>query len=115
MKQAKNPPSLWQGQMFHLISLLILIPLVGYLWVAIGKPFPVVFWVSIAIPIAHQTFVWLSLRCELLYSGTSKSIGFRLYLVVFLFFLQAGLCQFPPVQTSGLSIDEIAEKIIHFF
>ena len=82
-----TPPSLWAMQFYHLLGLAILLTLVGYAWTYLGQPFPVLFWSAVAIPIAHQVFVWLCWRLELNHSTISNSIGFKSYLVIFFTFL----------------------------
>lgn len=63
--------------------------LVGLVWYGIGQPWPLLFWSAIALPIAHQIFVWLSWRLELKHQRISQTIGFTAYLVIF-FSLFAG-------------------------
>jgi hypothetical protein len=83
MNSVKKPPSIWEGQFLHLSIGVILIALVSFIWVSMDQPFPIVFWCSIAIPILHQVFVWLTWRFELLSASISKTIGFQVYLVFF--------------------------------
>ncbi|MGI9240890.1 MAG: methyltransferase, partial [Verrucomicrobiales bacterium] len=46
-------------------------------------PYAVAFWIAIALPIAHQIFVWLAWRLELQSTAVSGWLGFRGYLVCF--------------------------------
>ena len=80
---AKTPPGIWVGQLHHVVCLALLLALVWVAWLALGKPIPAAFWIAIAVPVMHQVFVWLTWRLELRSSATSKSIGFRGYLVFF--------------------------------
>ena len=80
---AKTPPGIWVGQPHHVVCLALLLAVVWVGWIALGKPFPAAFWIAIAVPVMHQVFVWLAWRLELRFSATSKSIGFRGYLVFF--------------------------------
>ena len=83
MNSFKRPPGIWEGQLFHLASIVVLLPIVGLIWNWMDKPFPTVFWLCIVIPVLHQVFVWLSWRLALLSSSTGKTIVFKFYLVVF--------------------------------
>ena len=80
---APTPPGIWVGQLLHVAGATILLVLVWVAWKFLGKPFPVAFWIAIAFPVVHQIFVWLAWRLELRSSTTSKTIGFRGYLVCF--------------------------------
>ena len=80
---ANIPPGLWVGQLRHVVCLALLLGLVWVAWTSLGEPLPAVFWSAIAVPVMHQVFVWLAWRLELRFSATSKSIGFRGYLVFF--------------------------------
>ncbi|TMM56182.1 hypothetical protein FEE95_16285 [Maribacter algarum] len=84
-----QPPSLWSGQLLHFAVLILLLPLTWFLWVKIGQPFPVLFWLSIGVPIAHQVFVWIGWRIELKSKAVSNSIGFTNYLIIFFVLLVA--------------------------
>jgi hypothetical protein len=88
MTSSKTAPSLWIGQGFHFVSMAILLLLVWIAWSWLDQPFPAAFWIAIAFPIVHQVFVGLTWRLELLWSWTSKTIGFKGYL--FCFFLLFG-------------------------
>ena len=83
MTTAATIPSLWTGQKLHAICLVILLAVVWAIWTYLGKPFPFAFWIAILFPIAHQVFVWIAWRLELLSSATSKTIGFGGYVVCF--------------------------------
>ena len=83
MNRTKRPPRIWHGQSLHLLSLLALLGLAWLVWLKLDQPFPVAFWSAIALPIAHQVFVWLAWRLELHSSATSRNLGFRTYLVIF--------------------------------
>jgi len=80
---ASQPPGIWAGQWLHLACLLVLLVPVGIAWDYLGRPFPLAFWVAVAIPIVHQVFVWICWRLELRSAAVSERIGFRAYLVVF--------------------------------
>lgn len=81
--KSSQPPSLWSGQLLHFLALPILLSSTFYVWIKIGMPSPFLFWFAIAIPIVHQIFVWLSWRMELKSGATSRSIGFKTYLILF--------------------------------
>lgn len=83
MSSVKKPPSIWQGQLLHLVCGVVLLVLVGFIWICLDQPYTLVFWCSVAIAILHQVFVWLTWRLELLSRFTSRSIGFQGYVIVF--------------------------------
>ena len=83
MPNRKSPPSLWAGQLLHLCCLTLLLVLTWIIWTNVGKPSPGPFWIAIAVPIAHQIFVWLAWRLELNSSLISNTIGFRWYVILF--------------------------------
>ncbi|MEX0723031.1 MAG: hypothetical protein WD053_04105 [Gracilimonas sp.] len=83
MKNHRNPPTIWTGQLLHAVSLAVLLPLVWIAWTLLQRPFPLVFWLTIAIPVVHQVYVWLAWRLELSSGATSKTIGFRGYVILF--------------------------------
>ncbi len=89
MNSIKAPPSIWQGQLLHLVSLITLLVSVWFVWASLDKPHPLAFWVAVSFPIAHQIFVWLAWRLELNFSLTSRTLGFHVYIVIF-FLLFAG-------------------------
>ena len=86
-----HPPSLFQGQHLHAAFLVVALPLIyiaqpteGY-W--LGTSVALWYWIAIATPIVHQTFVWVSWRLQLQHQvfthhGTAEP-GFRIYLVLF--------------------------------
>jgi len=76
-------PGLWTGQWLHAGGLAALLAATSVAWVRLDEPFPVLFWLSVAIPIVHQLFVWLAWRCQLRSGVTQKVLGFRGYLVIF--------------------------------
>ncbi len=91
---------IFDRQLEHLISLLVLI--FGVYWasgaegVLFGSLFGVGtafwFWLAITIPIAHQVFVWITWRSELYYSTITCTFGgrgFTYYSVVFMILLVA--------------------------
>lgn len=80
---SQPPPSLWSGQLLHFVALTSLLLLTWFLWVKIGQPFPILFWLAISVPIAHQVFVWITWRMELKSKAISNSIGFTSYLIIF--------------------------------
>jgi len=67
----------------HVACLATLLALAWVVWRSLGEPGPVAFWSAIAVPIVHQVFVWLCWRLELGSSAIAKTIGFRIYLVIF--------------------------------
>ena len=79
----KTPPNIWAGQLLHFSCLPILLAMTWFAWTCVDKAFPVLFWFAIAFPIIHQVFVWLAWRLEFRSSTTSKTIGFRGYLILF--------------------------------
>lgn len=83
MTSTKTPPGVWVGQPLHFACLAILLAIVWLAWTTLGRPFPAAFWTAIAIPVAHQVYVWLAWRLELRSSATRQAIGFRGYVVVF--------------------------------
>jgi hypothetical protein len=83
MKAAVPALTIWTGQWLHGVGLVILLPVVWTLWTHLGEPAPIAFWIAVAFPILHQIYVWLAWRFELLSSATSKTIGFRGYVVLF--------------------------------
>ncbi len=78
-----TPPGLSVGQLGHFVCLAVLLALAHTAWRYLGEPFPAAFWLAIALPVAHQIFVWLAWRLELARSATSATLGFRGYLAVF--------------------------------
>ena len=83
MNKDESPPSLWHGQLLHLVCGVVLLALVGFVWRSLGSPHPAAFWVAIAFPIVHQLYVWLTWRLELQSFLISKTIGFQAYLILF--------------------------------
>jgi Phospholipid methyltransferase len=83
MPTGAAPPGLWAGQTLHAVCLASLLMLAWVAWWLLGEPFPGAYWSAIAVPVAHQVFVWLTWRLELRSGATGKTIGFRAYLVVF--------------------------------
>ena len=90
----------FERQLSHLVSLIVLVfavywasraegVLSGSLY---GLDTVFWFWLAIAIPIAHQVFVWITWRAELHYSTITRTFGdrgFIYYSVVFMFLLIA--------------------------
>ena len=87
MNDPLPPPSLWKGQWLHALGLIPLLILSGLLWQQLGRPFPVLFWIAIAIPIVHQVYVWVAWRLELNHTTISESMGIRTYLILFFILL----------------------------
>jgi len=97
-------------QLEHLISLIVLVfavywasraedVLSGSLY---GLDTAFWFWLAIAIPIAHQVFVWITWRAEFLYSTITRTFGdrgFIYYSVVFMLLLIA-----RPISITFLAI-----------
>jgi protein-S-isoprenylcysteine O-methyltransferase Ste14 len=87
-------------QLEHLISLIVLV--FAVYWASRAEDFlsgslygldtAIWFWLAIAIPIAHQVFVWITWRAELQYSTITRTFGdrgFIYYSVVFMLLLVA--------------------------
>ncbi len=83
------PPSIWVGQVHHLVCILLLLAAVFVLWMMLEQPHPKLFWLAVLTPVFHQIFVWLAWRVELNSSGVSKSLGFKAYLALFFLFFGA--------------------------
>jgi hypothetical protein len=83
MTLSGTPPGLRVGQPLHFACLAALLALVWVVWAYLGEPSPAAFWSAVALPIVHQVFVWLAWRLELRSSATSRTLGFRGYLVCF--------------------------------
>lgn len=79
----KTPPGVGIGQPLHYACLALLLVLVGLVWSFLGKPFPALFWLAVAVPVVHQIFVWLAWRVELGSAAVSKTIGFQGYVACF--------------------------------
>ena len=90
----ENAPGLWSGQLWHFVALSILLAVTYFLWLAIEEPSPFLFWLTISISIMHQAFVWLAWRVELNSKATSKTIGLKVYLILFFVFLIGRLVSF---------------------
>jgi len=82
-------------QLEHLISLIVLV--FAVYWASRAEDFlsgslygldtAFWFWLAIAIPIAHQVFVWITWRAELQYSTITRTFGdrgFIYYSVIFM-------------------------------
>jgi hypothetical protein len=89
MTTARTSPGIRAGQPLHFSCLALLLSLTWVSWNYAGRPCAVAFWAAIAIPIAHQVFVWLAWRIELRSSTVSRTMGLQSYLVIF-FVLLAG-------------------------
>ena len=76
-------PAILDGQKLHLVAGTFLLGLAWFAWGVLGEPAPVAFWAAVAVPVFHQVFVWLTWRLELRTSWTSRTLGFRGYLVGF--------------------------------
>jgi hypothetical protein len=76
-------PGIRAGQLLHFTALAILLALTCTAWRFIGRPFPTAFWTAVAFPVVHQIYVWLAWRLELRSSATSRTIGFKGYVVLF--------------------------------
>ncbi len=83
MTTTKIPPGIWVGQPLHFASLALLLAFIWLAWTFLGEPLPTAFWTAVAFPVGHQIFVWLAWRLELRSSATSKTLGFRGYLLSF--------------------------------
>ena len=89
MTSSKTIPGLWVGQTLHFSCLSFLLAIVWLSWIYLDRPFALVFWIAISIPILHQVFVWLAWRLELQSSTTSNAIGFHGYVVYFFLLFSA--------------------------
>ena len=89
MTSSKTAPGLWVGQTLHFSCLSFLLVIVWVGWTYFDQPFPLVFWIAVAIPVVHQVFVWLAWRLELQSSVTSNAIGFQGYVVYFFLLFSA--------------------------
>ena len=78
-----EPPALWAGQGLHALALLVLLAATAWMWPVIDHPAAGWFWAAIALPILHQTFVWLAWRSELNGRHFSRKFGFGIYLLIF--------------------------------
>ena len=87
MTRPLQPPAVTTGLGVHTAGLTLLLLLVGYGWLRLGQPHPVPFWSAIAIPIAHQLYVWLCWRWELKSAAISRVMGFVPYVVIFFLLL----------------------------
>ena len=83
MSTTKSPPCIWVGQPLHYVFLMVLSSLAWFAWAKLGKPFPIAFWVAIAVPVMHQVFTLLAWRLELRAAIVSNAIGFGGYLALF--------------------------------
>ncbi|GMQ82866.1 MAG: hypothetical protein BMS9Abin05_2331 [Rhodothermia bacterium] len=86
MNHPTRPPSLWDGQLLHLLSLAVLLVALFYGWHALGAGVPYLFWIAVSFPIGHQLFVWLSWRVALNAPAGRPALGFKTYLVFFFAF-----------------------------
>ncbi|TWT87427.1 hypothetical protein Mal64_29660 [Pseudobythopirellula maris] len=77
------PPGLMAGQALHFAALAALLALTAAGWGWLGRPAPVAFGTAVAMPIAHQLFVWLAWRTELGSKAVSRTIGFGGYMALF--------------------------------
>jgi hypothetical protein len=78
-----TPPTIATGQWFHFCALAILLLLLWMVWAGLGQPWPLLFWLAAAVPVAHQIFVWLAWRLELGSGAVSRTLGFDGYVVIF--------------------------------
>jgi hypothetical protein len=83
MSQHLSAPDLWKGQGLHLACLVALLALVSVAWNYLGRPYPFLFWLAVAVPIAHQLFVWIAWRLKLGSAPASEQIGMRGYITAF--------------------------------
>lgn len=78
-----TPPTLMAGQKIHVIGLAILLPPVWAMWRLLGQPSPVLFWIAVSVPVAHQVFVWLAWRLELRARPERGLLSFPAYHSIF--------------------------------
>ncbi|MEZ5989280.1 MAG: methyltransferase [Planctomycetota bacterium] len=83
MSSDARAPGIWVGQGVHFLGLGLLLGLLWMAWRALGEPHALPFWCAAALPVMHQIFVWLAWRVELASAGTSRTIGFLWYVVIF--------------------------------
>lgn len=76
---------MWTGQWLHAIGLIVLATLAGLAWwklgplegAFLGLSADAWFWLSLAVPVVMQVFVWVCWRLELVHDkAVSRSIGF---------------------------------------
>ena len=87
-----SPPPLFKGQLLHLAFLIVALPALNLLtdppstmW--LGLEVSTWFALALAVPIAHQVYVWLCWRLELRSRFISERWGFRVYAVGFFLLL----------------------------
>jgi len=85
---SKTPPNIWTGQSLHFGGLVTLSILVVYLWISIGRPQTIAFWIAFLVPVLHQIFVWITWRLELRTHAISNIMGLNGF--VFIFFILFG-------------------------
>ena len=84
MRNTTAAPGVWAGQGLHLVALVVLLGLTWVTWNMQNRPHPAAFWIAVAVPVAHQIFVWLVWRFRLRSPlPTTGVAAFRSYLVVF--------------------------------
>ena len=66
------------------MALTLLLLVVYFGWRGLGSPAFWWFWIAVGITIDHQVFTWLCWRLELRESLVSKTLGFKIYLGLFL-------------------------------
>ena len=78
-----QPPGLLTGQALHATGLAILLAGTILFWRKLGSVAPVAFYCAIAVPIAHQVFVWLCWRLQLRSGLVARTLGFNSYQAIF--------------------------------
>ena len=78
----QRPPALATGQSWHVAGLAGLLAATWFLWDLLDRPHATAFWTAVAVPVAHQVFVWLAWRIQLRSGGVARYLGFGAYLVL---------------------------------
>jgi hypothetical protein len=124
-------PTFWTGQLLHFTALTLLLLASWMGWQAAGSPAPISFWVAIAVPIAHQIFVWITWRRVLQKSPSDEKeekFSFALYLAIFfallvsrpisllvLSWVDRGSLQLPGMPRIVLTLLLIAPAVYAFY
>jgi hypothetical protein len=106
MEPGTSKLSFWTGQPLHAAGLALLLLFSGGAWAAIapltgeflGIGSDKWFWGAIAVPVVHQTYVWICWRLELLHSrAVSRTVGFTGYEAGFFVLIAGRLVPFVPL------------------
>ena len=115
---------IFEKQLEHLVSLLALLAVVW--WISRGESFragaylglstPAWLTLAIAIPVAHQIFVWLSWRLELYYGYLTRLFGergFTYYAIVFVVLFIGRLLGIIGLAIANQGNLEIAQRLLY--